>query len=75
MTDQTRRFTVHTVTDARHCREVEGASFEDAALAFVEDWAGHEADGEVSLVVYDREGERELCIRVDLSNGRAAPCV
>jgi hypothetical protein len=69
-----RRFSVHGVEDApSRGHLVDGVSFEDAALRYVED-RHIEAAEDVSLLVEDcATGERQ-CFRIDLSTGEAAPC-
>jgi hypothetical protein len=68
-----RRFSVHGVSDApSRSLLVEGASFEDAALQFVED-RHIEPDGEeLSLMVEDCETGERQCFRVDLETGETA---
>jgi hypothetical protein len=68
-----RRFSVHGVEDApSRALILEGLSFEDAALHYLED--RHVADDEVSLLVEDcLTGERQ-CFRIDLETGETAPC-
>jgi hypothetical protein len=70
------RYCVHAAHDgpgAAH--RVEGRSFEDAAMTFVEIWSpAPDTDGEVSVIVREAEGGREQCFRIDLSSGDAAPC-
>jgi len=71
-----RRFSVHGVHDLPgRALLIEGLSFEDAALHFVED-QHLEPDGEqdVSLLVEDCETGERQCFRVDLASGRTAPC-
>jgi hypothetical protein len=70
-----RRFSVHGVEDApSRGHLVEGVSFEDAALHYLEDRHVEAADDAVSLLVEDcASGERQ-CFRVDLSTGETAPC-
>jgi hypothetical protein len=70
-----RRFSVHGVEDApSHGHLVDGLSFEDAALHYLEDRHLETADDDVSLLVEDcTTGERQ-CFRVDLSTGATAPC-
>ncbi len=70
-----RRFSVHGVEEApSHGHLVEGASFEDAALHYVEERHIEAADDEVSLLVEDcATGERQ-CFRIDLATGETAPC-
>jgi len=71
-----RRFSVHGRREAPACAVlVEGVSFEDAALHFLEnEHPPADADEEVSLFVEDcQTGERQ-CFRIDLASGRTAPC-
>jgi hypothetical protein len=71
-----RRFSVHGVEDAPgRALLVEGLSFEDAALRFVEDWR-LEPDGgqDVSLLVEDCDTGERQCFRIDLATGATAPC-
>ena len=70
-----RRFSVHSAEDApSRAYLVEGASFEDAALQFVE----HRhlpADGdEAALLVEDCETGERQCFRIDLETGETGPC-
>ena len=53
-------FQVYAAHDGRnHCHNIEGQSYEDAALAFVEEWRpAADADGEVQIIV------REAAVRV-----------
>jgi hypothetical protein len=69
-----RRFSVHGVEEAPgRGYLIDGLSFEDAALAYIED-RHVEATDEVSLLVEDcATGERQ-CFRIDLASGEAAPC-
>jgi hypothetical protein len=71
-----RHFTVHGSGEPpARTRHITGVSFEDAALAYVEEWRPAPDDGdEVSVIVEDaRTGERQ-CFRIDLGTGAAAPC-
>ena len=70
-----RRFSVHGAEEApSRAHLVEGVSFEDAALHFVED-RHPEGDGdEVSLFVEDCETGERQCFRIDLETGEAGPC-
>jgi hypothetical protein len=70
-----RRFSVHGTEDApSRGLLVEGMSFEDAALHFL-DSCQPEADGdEVSLIVEDCDTGERQCFRIDLSTGETAPC-
>ncbi|MFL5295697.1 MAG: DUF5961 family protein [Phenylobacterium sp.] len=71
-----RRFSVHGVEEApSRSLMLEGVSFEDAALAFVE--ARHltaNEDDEVSLLVEDCDTGERQCFRIDLASGATAPC-
>jgi hypothetical protein len=71
-----RRFSVHGVAEAPACAHiVEGVSFEDAALHFLEEkHATPEVDEEVSLFVEDCETGERQCFRIDLATGETAPC-
>ena len=73
---QTRTFSVHTrQTGRHHSRILTEASFEAAAVAYVEDFhppVGE--DNEVSLIVRDVGTGHEQCFRIDLETGEAAPC-
>ena len=62
--------------DRHHARIVEEASFEAAAVAYVEDFAvaGDDEDHELSVVVRDLEDGYEHCFRIDLDTGETAPC-
>jgi hypothetical protein len=62
--------------DHNHARIVEEASFEAAALAYLEDFvlAADSEDHEVSVVVRDLADGQEHCFCVDLDTGEAAPC-
>jgi hypothetical protein len=71
-----RRFSVHGVAEAPACAHiVEGLSFEDAALHFLEDQhPAADAEDEVSLFVEDCETGERQCFRIDLATGETAPC-
>ena len=71
-----RRFSVHGLAEAPSRGQViEGVSFEDAALHFVEDHhLESRADDEVSLIVEDCETGERQCFTVDLETGETAPC-
>lgn len=70
-----RRFSVHGAEETpSRAYLVEGLSFEDAALHFVEDRHPHGDGDEVALFVEDcATGERQ-CFRIDLQTGETAPC-
>lgn len=71
-----RRFSVHGVADAPgRSQMIEGLSFEDAALHFIEDHHPQaDADDEISLFVEDCETGERQCFRIDLQTGDTAPC-
>lgn len=71
-----RRFSVHTDRTPDPCvRIVEEASFEAAALAYLEDFYPHaDAEGDVSLIIRDLGDGGECCLRVDLHSGETQPC-
>lgn len=71
-----RRFSVHGVEDApSRGHLVEGVSFEDAALHYVEDrHIEAAADEAVSLFVEDCDTGERQCFRIDLATGETAPC-
>jgi hypothetical protein len=72
--EEARRFSVHGVEDApSRAHLIDGLSFEDAALRYLEDRHVEAAGDEVSLMIEDcATGERQ-CFRVDLSSGETAP--
>ncbi len=71
-----RRFSVHSADDApSRAHLVDGASFEDAALHFVEDrYPPADAEEQVSLLVEDCDTGERQCFRIDLATGEAGPC-
>ncbi|MDP1601100.1 DUF5961 family protein [Phenylobacterium sp.] len=73
---ETRPFRVHARhVDGHQARIIEEASFEAAAVAYVEDFHPPvDADNEVSVIVRDLDDGREHCFRIDLDSGDAAPC-
>jgi hypothetical protein len=72
---QIQTYRVHARDDRSHGHAVEAASFEEAAIAFVEMWRPPvDADNEVSVIVREAESGVELCYRIDLDGDDAAPC-
>jgi hypothetical protein len=71
-----RRFSVHGVAEApSRGHLVEGLSFEDAALHYLEDQhPAPDAEDEVQLFVEDCETGERQCFRIDLDTGETAPC-
>ncbi|RZJ88995.1 MAG: hypothetical protein EON88_20465 [Brevundimonas sp.] len=71
-----RAFVVHAAHEGRGAgHRVEGKSFEEAAVAFVEIWGpAVSTEGEVQVIVRDADDGREHCFIVDVNDGDAAPC-
>ncbi|RAK56392.1 hypothetical protein DJ017_15900 [Phenylobacterium soli] len=70
-----RRFSVHGVEDApSRGRQLQAASFEAAALEFVDAHPVADEDGEVALMVEDCETGERQCFRVDVASGETEPC-
>lgn len=72
-----RRFSVHSLAEApSHAHLIDGASFEDAALHFLEahHLPANAEDDAVSLIIEDCETGHRQCFRVDLTTGETAPC-
>ncbi|RZJ95638.1 MAG: hypothetical protein EON88_10380 [Brevundimonas sp.] len=71
-----RAFVVHAAHEGRGAgHRVDGHSFEDAAVAFVERWSPTvSAEGEVQVIVRDVDDGREHCFVVDVDDGDASPC-
>lgn len=79
MTDvprESRAFSVHARhVDSHHARRLEEASFEAAAVAYLEDFHPPLIDDhEISVIVRELETGREHCFRIDLESGKAQPC-
>lgn len=61
--------------DGHHARFLEEATFEAAAVAYVEDIHPSVADGdEFSVIVCEVGTGLEHCFRIDLESGKTAPC-
>lgn len=73
---KTRPFRVHARhVDSHHARVLDEASFEAAALAYVEDFHPPMTDArEISVIVRELDTGHERCFRIDLDSGDAAPC-
>lgn len=71
-----RGFRVHARHTDRHAaRYVEEASFEAAAVAYVETFSPPVTDEpDISVIVHDVASGHEHCFRIDLETGDAAPC-
>ena len=74
--DETRSFVVHARHEGRgHSHRVDGKSFEEAAVAFVERWhPSVDSDGDVSALVSEDDSGSEQCFTVNLDDGGARPC-
>ena len=74
--DEIRQFSVCARhVDSHNARVLEEASFEAAAVAYVEDF--HPAvggDDEISVIVREVRTGHEHCFRIDLESGETAPC-
>jgi hypothetical protein len=70
-----RQFSVHARhVDQHHARLLEEASFEAAAIAYVEDFHPVATDArEVSVIVREIATGHEHSFRIDLDSGEAAP--
>lgn len=73
---ETRQFRVHARhVDSHHARLLEEASFEAAAVAYVEDFHPPVGDdNEISVIVREVGTGHEHCFRIDLDSGDTAPC-
>jgi hypothetical protein len=71
-----REFRVHLRDiDHRHAHVVREASFEAAAVAYLEDFPPAPLDDqEVSVIVQEIASGHQHCFRVDLETGETAPC-
>ena len=70
-----RRYFVHGAEEApSRAHLVDGVSFEDAALHFVEHQHPQGDGEEVALLVEDCETGERQCFRIDLGTGATGPC-
>jgi Family of unknown function (DUF5961) len=70
-----RPFVVHGEGEAvGRTHLVEGLTFEDAALRFLESHQPLTGDAEVAVYIEDCETGERQCLRVDLATGETAPC-
>ncbi len=70
-----RPFRVHARhIEAHHARTLEEASFEAAAVAYVEDLHDLGDEREISVIVREIDTGREHCFRIDLDSGEASAC-
>lgn len=75
-TADTRRFSVHARHVDQHCaRLLDEASFEAAAVAYVEDFhPAVDVDNEVSVIVREVGTGRQHCFKINVESGESAPC-
>jgi hypothetical protein len=72
---ETRQFSVHARhVEAHHARLLEEASFEAAAVAYVEDLHALGDEHEISVIVREVGTGHEHCFRIDLASGETTPC-
>jgi hypothetical protein len=70
-----RRYSVHGTEEVpSRGHLVEGTTFEDAALHFLEACQPESEGDEVSLIVEDCDTGERQCFRIDLATGETAPC-
>ncbi|MBS0332478.1 MAG: hypothetical protein JSS35_06905 [Proteobacteria bacterium] len=71
-----RRFHAHARhLDPGHGLVVEGATFEAAAAAYLEDLgAAPPEEAEIRVIVRDLEDGREHCFVVEIGTGATSPC-
>ena len=61
--------------EGHHARLLEEASFEAAAVAYIEDFHAPVGDeNEISVIVREVGTGREHCFRIDLESGEIARC-
>jgi hypothetical protein len=74
--DPPRLYRVHARSfGAPHAHVVTEASFEAAAVAWLEGWPGEiGSGGAISVIVRDLASGREHCFGIDLDTGATAPC-
>jgi hypothetical protein len=75
-THEARQFSVRARhIDSHHARVLEEASFEAAAVAYIEDFHPSVENGnEIRVVVREIGTGSEHCFRIDLESGEATPC-
>lgn len=72
---ETRPFSVHARhVGGHHARVLHEASFEAAAVAYVEDFLPPIGGNEISIIVREVETGHEHSFRIDLESGDATPC-
>ncbi|HEY5288548.1 MAG TPA: DUF5961 family protein [Caulobacteraceae bacterium] len=59
--------------DAHHGHIVSEASFEAAAIAYVERYP-HDLEGELRVIVRDAASGQEHCFIIDMDTGETGPC-
>lgn len=76
LSDPARRYSVRVRhAEPRHGHVVAEATFEAAAVAYIEDFPlAPDQSPEISLIVRDIESGREHCFRIDLDTGETTSC-
>ena len=76
LSDPSRRYSVRVRhLEPRHGQVVAEASFEAAAVAYVEDFhPPMTQDHEISVIVREVNSGHEHCFRIDLESGETQPC-
>jgi hypothetical protein len=71
-----RRFSAHAANDSRKkTHDVFGVSFEDAAFDFIDRWhPAPDQDGEIQIMLTERQTGERQCFRIDLVGGEAGFC-
>jgi hypothetical protein len=73
--NEVRRFSVHARhLDAHHAQVLEEASFEAAAVAYVEELHVLGDDREISVIVRELGTGQEHCFRIDVDSARTTSC-
>lgn len=73
---ETRQFSIHARDlDRHHARVLEEASFEAAAVAYLEDFhPPMTMEHDIIVIVREVATGHEHCFRIDLNSGDTAPC-
>ena len=76
LASQNRQFSVHARNiDHHHARLLDEASFEAAAVAYIEDFHPPVGDdNEISVIVREVKTGHQHCFRIDLESGETSPC-
>jgi hypothetical protein len=75
ITGENRQFRVHARhVESHYARVLKEASFEAAAVAYLEDFHKPITDHEISVIVREVGTGHKHCFRIDLESGETAPC-